>query len=102
MRANEPETLGLIRRHVETTPDRPAAKDPSRSLTFAELDAEVRAVAGCLAASGVGEGDRVALRLANSLDFLVAALACALARGDLRAARRGRAFLPARGDPRQL
>lgn len=77
MRANEPETLGLIRRHVETTPDRPAAKDPTRSLTFAELDAEVRAVAGCLAASGVGEGDRVALRLANSLDFLVAALACA-------------------------
>jgi amino acid adenylation domain-containing protein len=77
VRANEPEVLGLTRRHVETTPDHPAAEDPSRSLTFAELDAEVRAVAASLAGTGVGEGDRVALRLANSVDFLVAALACA-------------------------
>ena len=76
MRANELDVLGLIRRHVETRPDHPAAKDLSRSLTYAELDAEVRAVAGRLAASGVGEGDRVALALANSVDFFVASLAC--------------------------
>ncbi len=77
MRANDLEVLGLIRRHVETTPDHPAAKDPSRTLSFRELDGEVRAVAGSLAGAGVGEGDRVALGLANSVDFLVAALACA-------------------------
>jgi len=76
VRTDEPDVLSLIIRHVETTPDHEAVKDTSRSLTYAELGEEVRTVAGALEASGVGEGDRVALGLGNSVDFLVAALAC--------------------------
>jgi len=91
VQASEPDVLGLIRRHAETTPDHPAANDLNRSLTYAQLDAELRAVAGFLAAHGVEEGDRVALFLSNSVDFLVAALACSWL---------GATFVPlALGDP---
>lgn len=45
------------------------------SLTYAELVAEVRAVAGALAAEGVVEGDRVALMAGNRPEFLAVTLA---------------------------
>jgi amino acid adenylation domain-containing protein len=76
VRGDDLDVLGLIGLHVAATPDHPAVKDHKRALTFAELGAEVRAVAASLAALGVGDGDRVALAISNSVDFLVATLAC--------------------------
>lgn len=51
-------------------------QDPTRALTYGALRAEIEAVAAGLAEEGVGAGDRVALHLTNSVDFVVAALAC--------------------------
>lgn len=69
--------LGLIGRHVASTPNHEAVTDLSRKLTYGELYDEVSAVAGHLCDVGVEEGDRVALGMGNSVDFVVAALACA-------------------------
>ena len=76
MRGDELDVLGLIGLHVAATPDHPAVKDHKRTLTFAELDAEVPRGRRQLAALRVGDGDRVALGISNSVDFLVATLAC--------------------------
>jgi long-chain acyl-CoA synthetase len=46
-------------------------------ITYGELDAQVNGIAGRLAALGVSKGDRVALALANRLEFLPLVLACA-------------------------
>jgi amino acid adenylation domain-containing protein len=62
--------------HAAASPSRPAAKDDTRELTYADLQAEVSALAAGLAARGVRAGDRVVLQLPNSVDFIVAALAC--------------------------
>jgi D-alanine--poly(phosphoribitol) ligase subunit 1 len=55
-------------------PDRPAAKDLTRELTYRQLLAEVAEMAAGLRAEGVVIGDRVAVHLPNSLDFVVTAL----------------------------
>jgi D-alanine--poly(phosphoribitol) ligase subunit 1 len=57
------------------TPDQPAAVDLARELSFSELIDEVSRLAAGLGTRGVKEGDRVALFLSNSVDFIVAALA---------------------------
>lgn len=77
MEGNDLDVLGLVLRHVVETPEHEAVKDPDRALSYGELGAEVCAVANCLAATGVEAGDRVALGLGNSVNFVVAALACA-------------------------
>jgi amino acid adenylation domain-containing protein len=51
-------------------------KDLERELRYAQLRDEVASVGAGLSALGVVEGDRVALLLPNSVDFVVAALAC--------------------------
>ena len=56
-------------------PGRPAAKDRSCDLTYGELAAGIAATAGAMVRRGVGAGDRVALHLPNSVDFLVASCA---------------------------
>src|ERR1035437_1261319 len=69
---------GVLQRVIDqarTGPDLPAVKDLESELSYAELcEAAARLGAG-LAAHGVAEGDRVALLLPNSVDFVVAALA---------------------------
>ena len=62
--------------HAGRTPDRPAVRDLDRRLSYAELAHEVDDLAAGLVAAGVSAGDRVALRLPNSVDFVVSALAC--------------------------
>jgi amino acid adenylation domain-containing protein len=70
-----PDVLHQIVEQARTGPDLPAVKDLETELSYAELaDAAARLSAG-LAAHGVKEGDRVALLLPNSVDFVVAALA---------------------------
>ncbi len=68
--------VGLFIGRARAAPERPAAKDPTRDLTYAQLEREVRDLAAGLEGRGVGEGDRVAIHLPNSVDFLVVALAC--------------------------
>lgn len=70
------DVLGSVLEHACAAPGHPAAKDESRDLTYADLrDATARLAAG-LVSRGVLPGDRVALQLPNSVDFLVASLAC--------------------------
>ena len=70
-----PDVLHQVVEQARSGPDRPAVKDLETELSYAELcEAAARLGAG-LAAHGVVEGDRVALLLPNSVDFVVAALA---------------------------
>lgn len=73
---SSPDVLAAIVEHARTGPDRAAVKDLDRDLTYGTLLDEVTRVAAGLRSHGVREGDRVALLLPNSVDFVVAALAC--------------------------
>jgi acyl-CoA synthetase (AMP-forming)/AMP-acid ligase II len=60
-------------------PDRECLVDvradlPTRTWSYAELDRAIDEVAAGLAASGVGRGDRVVLRLRNTAEFVLALL----------------------------
>lgn len=59
---------------AERWPDAPALIVGERSWNFAELWADARASASAMAASGIGEGDRVALWAPNSREWILAAL----------------------------
>jgi D-alanine--poly(phosphoribitol) ligase subunit 1 len=71
----ESDILDRILDHAGTTPDLPAAEDLDRRLDYAALLAETGEVAAGLVGRGVTPGDRVAIHLPNSLDFVVTALA---------------------------
>src|ERR1700730_6682303 len=68
--------LGAVLEHADRAPDRPAVKDLDRALTRGELRAAAGRVAAGLLHKGVEPGDRVALLIGNSVDFVVAALGC--------------------------
>lgn len=68
--------LGAVLCHADRAPDRPAVKDLDRALTRGELRAAAGRVAAGLRQKGVESGDRVALLIGNSVDFVVAALGC--------------------------
>ncbi|WP_158090387.1 amino acid adenylation domain-containing protein [Mycobacterium sp. IEC1808] len=70
------DVLGAVLDHAERAPDVPAVKDLDRALTRGELRAAAGAVAAGLLRKGVEPGDRVALLIGNSADFVVAALGC--------------------------
>ena len=71
-----PDVLSAILGHVDVGPDRPAVKDLDRELTYRGLADDAARVAAGLEACGIRAGDRVAVHLPNSVDFVVAALAC--------------------------
>jgi len=73
--AERPNVLRGILSQAATGPNRLAIKDENRSLTYGELRHEVAQLASGLAEQGVVEGDRVALFLPNSIEFVVATLA---------------------------
>ncbi len=82
---------GAVSHWARVAPEHEAVADSDRRLTFGQLEAETACVRDGLAAQGVRCGDRVALGFGNSVDFVVAALACLDA---------GAAFVPlAIGDP---
>jgi long-chain acyl-CoA synthetase len=62
----------LIEHHARVHPDREAIVSGSARLTYVELDAAARRVAGALAALGVNAGDRVALSCPNTPHFPIA------------------------------
>jgi len=66
----------LMRRNLESGfRNKVAIYYGQETLTYAELNRDVRRLAGVLATRGVGKGDRVLLRLPNSPDFVVSWLA---------------------------
>jgi D-alanine--poly(phosphoribitol) ligase subunit 1 len=68
--------LGAVLDHADRAPDRPAVKDLDRALTRGQLRAAAGRAAAGLLHNGVEPGDRVALLIGNSVDFVVAALGC--------------------------
>jgi len=62
----------LVRTAAQRDPERLALIGDSGQLTWSDLDRRVDAVAGALSADGFRPGDRVALRMANTLSFPVA------------------------------
>jgi amino acid adenylation domain-containing protein len=67
--------LGGILEQAVRDPDHPAVKDPTGDLSYRELREASERVAKGLAGRGVGEGDRVAIYLPNSAEFVITALA---------------------------
>jgi len=67
--------LQEVIRHAREAPDKRAVADLDRELTYAAFIEEVVWAASGLLQRGVHEGDRVALFLTNSVDFVVAAFA---------------------------
>jgi len=66
----------LVLRHANDRPTSMALRDEAASFTYQELAERVGAMASGLGALGVAPGDRVALYLGNSAEFVVLALAC--------------------------
>ncbi|MEX2267152.1 MAG: AMP-binding protein, partial [Acidimicrobiia bacterium] len=64
-------TLGMTA-WARTEPDRPAFFCGDDVRTYAEFDARTTRLAHVLAALGIGEGDRVAIMLPNSVEFFEA------------------------------
>lgn len=67
--------VSLFNQAVATQPRRTATWFMGKSMTYAELNAQVGRSAAALAARGVGEGERVALALPNCPQHIVAATA---------------------------
>ncbi|WP_284748122.1 long-chain-fatty-acid--CoA ligase [Amycolatopsis sp. RTGN1] len=70
----QPGVGGLLTRAAATWPDHPAVRETGtgRGLTYAQVETAVQAQARRLADAGAEPGDRVALRLPTSVDFVVA------------------------------
>jgi long-chain acyl-CoA synthetase len=66
----------LLRRSLETAPDRPILECDGSWITAAELERLASRLASGLAAAGLEEGDRVALLLPNGLETVACYLAC--------------------------
>ncbi|GED98452.1 AMP-binding protein [Gordonia crocea] len=75
--------LRFLERAASVHPGKLAAIDGGRRLTYAELAADVRSLAGALRASGVEPGDKVAYLASNSLELLTAHFAVPLVGGIL-------------------
>ncbi|MGB3699618.1 MAG: AMP-binding protein [Gordonia sp. (in: high G+C Gram-positive bacteria)] len=75
--------LRFLERAAEVDPDKEAAVDGDRRVTYRELAAAATRLAHALRASGIEEGDRVAYLAANSLEMLIAHFATPLAGGVL-------------------
>jgi long-chain acyl-CoA synthetase len=65
----------LLERHKCERPDKIAYWDAARSVTYAQLAHRTAAIAVALSKGGVREGDRIAVYLPNSVDWIEACLA---------------------------
>lgn len=77
-RAGRMTVYELFRSRAWMRPDATAIDAPDRLLTYRELDAEVRSVAGALKALGLARGDRVALLSENRAEYVVLELAASM------------------------
>jgi len=67
----------LVARRAAADPDRECLVAGARRLSYAQVDADARALAKALAARGVGAGDRVAIELPNCPEWATTCLAAA-------------------------
>jgi acyl-CoA synthetase (AMP-forming)/AMP-acid ligase II len=67
--------FGVVARQARATPEAPALLDVDGPVSYGQLHAGARALAGGLAAQGVGRGDVVAVQLPNGLPFVLTLLA---------------------------
>jgi fatty-acyl-CoA synthase len=67
--------VGHVERHAHRIPDRVALKFEGRATTYAGLHRRIRALAAGLSERGVGQGDRVAVLMANRAEFVESLLA---------------------------
>ncbi len=65
---------GLVEAVADRTPEAPAVRMKDERLTYGELSARARQIAGQLAAAGVGPGDRVGLYQPKSVEGVAALL----------------------------
>ena len=77
-RAGRMTVYELFRSRAQMTPDAIALDAPDRCLSYRELDAEVRRVAGGLKAHGLTRGDRFALLSENRAEYVVLEMAAAM------------------------
>ncbi len=68
--------VDLVLDHAAARPGSPALQDDLHGFSYADLADQVSSTAAGLALLGVEPGDRVALVLANSTAFVIAALGC--------------------------
>jgi acyl-CoA synthetase (AMP-forming)/AMP-acid ligase II len=71
----------LLKRHAATQPDKVSFQDERSSLTYGQLEEATARLAAHFQASGVEPGDRVAILLPNSVEWVVSCLACVRAGG---------------------
>ena len=74
-RMNSPFLPDWVFAHAERRPESPALATPAVRLSYADLAARVRALAGHLTRSGVRPGDRIVVALPNAPATVVASLA---------------------------
>jgi acyl-CoA synthetase (AMP-forming)/AMP-acid ligase II len=73
---SESETIDiLVRSRAAALGDKPAVIDPVGRLSYAELDASSRELAGVFVQAGVGKGTRVGLIMPNGVDWVRTAIA---------------------------
>jgi long-chain acyl-CoA synthetase len=65
----------LLERHRRERPDKVAYWDAARSVTYSQLAGRTASIAAGLSAMGVGDGDRIAIYLPNSVDWIEACFA---------------------------
>jgi long-chain acyl-CoA synthetase len=65
----------LLERHRRERPDKVAYWDAVRSVTYSQLAGRTASIAAGLSAMGVQEGDRIAIYLPNSVDWIEACFA---------------------------
>lgn len=71
----------LLKRHAAEQPDKVAFEDARSSLTYRQLEEATARLAGHFQSCGVEPGDRVAIMLPNSIEWVVSCLACVRAGG---------------------
>lgn len=67
----------LVARRATADPDRECLVAGARRMTYAQVDADARALAKAFAARGIGAGDRVAIELPNCPEWATVCLAAA-------------------------
>src|SRR4026207_1136725 len=75
----EPQSIPeLLRQRVNAAPDKPFlySEIDQRQFTYKEFETAVQRTASLLAANGIGKGDVVSLLLPNSVEYVIAYVAC--------------------------
>lgn len=67
----------LVEQRAREHPERPLAVAGERTWTYGQVDAQASSLAAACAELGLGAGDRIAVTLPNTIEWIVTVLACA-------------------------